>query len=90
VLSVQSSAETVRDAIEREAKKIEPQMLGWRRDIYQNPELGNSELRTSALVATHLRQLSDDIRKTARPAARHHQAYLSAGGGRIATQSADK
>jgi amidohydrolase len=62
-VSVQASAETVRDAIEREVEEIEPQMLGWRRDIHQNPELGNSELRTSALVATHLRQLGYEVRE---------------------------
>jgi metal-dependent amidase/aminoacylase/carboxypeptidase family protein len=63
VISAQLSAETFRDAIEREAKEIEAQMVGWRRDIHQNPELGNSELRTSALVAAHLKQLGYEVRE---------------------------
>jgi amidohydrolase len=56
-LSAQSSAGDIEDAIEREAKGVEAQMIAWRQDIHQNPELGNSEVRTSALVASHLRQL---------------------------------
>jgi metal-dependent amidase/aminoacylase/carboxypeptidase family protein len=63
VITAQSSAETVRDAIEREVKEIEAQMVGWRRDIHENPELGNSELRTSALVGAHLKQLGYEVRE---------------------------
>ncbi len=33
------------------------QIVAWRRDIHQNPELGNHEVRTAALVAEHLRSL---------------------------------
>ncbi|MFM7272278.1 MAG: amidohydrolase [Gammaproteobacteria bacterium] len=49
----------VRDA----AKAIEAEVLRWRRDIHQNPELGNREKRTSALVAKHLKKLGfDEVR----------------------------
>ncbi|MGH8732890.1 MAG: amidohydrolase, partial [Burkholderiales bacterium] len=58
-----AGADTVRDAIEREAKAIEARMIAWRRDIHQNPELGNREFRTAALVAEHLKRLGYDVRE---------------------------
>ena len=41
---------------------IEPQVVAWRRDIHEHPELGNRETRTAALVAEHLRALGMDVR----------------------------
>jgi len=58
-----SRGDTVRDAIEREAKSIEARMIAWRRDIHQNPELGNREVRTAALVAEHLKRLGYEVRE---------------------------
>ena len=39
------------------AEAIQDQVIAWRRDIHQHPELGNHEVRTAALVAEHLRAL---------------------------------
>jgi amidohydrolase len=39
------------------AGRVEPRVIAWRRDIHQNPELGNREFRTSGLIAGHLRAL---------------------------------
>jgi amidohydrolase len=49
-----------REAIESAAAAIEDQVISWRRDIHQHPELGNREFRTAALVADHLRSLGLD------------------------------
>jgi amidohydrolase len=38
-------------------------MIEWRRDIHQNPELGNQEMRTAAIVAQHLRTLGYEVRE---------------------------
>src|SRR5262249_39749123 len=57
-----SHADTIGDAIDQQAKAVEAKMIAWRRDIHQNPELGNREFRTSALVAEHLRKLGYEVR----------------------------
>jgi amidohydrolase len=36
--------------------------VAWRRDIHQNPELGNRETRTAKLVADHLTKLGLEVR----------------------------
>jgi amidohydrolase len=42
---------------------IEAQVITWRRDLHANPELGNREFRTAAIVAAHLRALGlDEVR----------------------------
>ncbi len=40
---------------------IEQQVIEWRRDLHANPELGNRETRTAALVAAHLRSLGMEV-----------------------------
>src|ERR1035437_2298168 len=44
------------------ADRIEAKVIAWRRDIHQNPELGNREFRTSKLVAEHLRNLGLEVK----------------------------
>ena len=48
------------DRIDAAVAALEPQLIAWRRDLHANPELGNREFRTAALVAEHLRQLNFD------------------------------
>lgn len=43
--------------ISNHADKIESQVIDWRRDIHEHPELSNREFRTSKLVAEHLKKL---------------------------------
>jgi amidohydrolase len=47
--------------IERLAKEIEARVIEWRRDLHQNPELGNREFKTSEKVAEHLRRLGMEV-----------------------------
>ncbi len=41
---------------------VEPRLIAWRRDIHENPELGNRETRTADLVSRHLEALGLDVR----------------------------
>ena len=43
---------------------VEAKVIAWRRDIHQNPELGNREFRTAGKVAEHLKALGFDDVKT--------------------------
>ncbi len=49
-------------AINTATTKIEQKVIDWRHDIHQNPELGNRETRTAALVAKHLQSLGMDVK----------------------------
>ena len=51
------------DKINVAASKIEPKCIAWRRDIHQNPELGNNEFRTAKLIADHLRSLGIEVKE---------------------------
>jgi amidohydrolase len=70
-LSVRAQAGTAAppplpDAIMRELRTrvaaVTPRTSTWFRDLHQHPELGGSEVRTSALVAAHLRTLGLEVR----------------------------
>ena len=52
----------LRQAAEERARAVEPQVVTWRRDIHEHPELSNREFRTAALVAGHLRSLGMEVR----------------------------
>ena len=43
--------------------KIESKCIAWRRDLHQNPELGNNEFRTAKLIADHLRSLGFEVKE---------------------------
>jgi amidohydrolase len=49
-------------AIESAAKAVMPQVIGWRRDFHQHPELSNREVRTSRIVAEQLREMGLEVR----------------------------
>jgi amidohydrolase len=51
------------EAVLELTERLKPQMIDWRRDFHQNPELGYEEQRTSAIVAEHLEQLGLEVRR---------------------------
>jgi amidohydrolase len=48
--------------VDRRSEDVEPQVIAWRRDLHEYPELGNREFRTAALVAEHLESLGLAVR----------------------------
>ena len=66
VLALLSSASAfgaiTQQQIDAAAAKVDADVVAWRRDIHQHPELSNREVRTSALVAEHLRKLGLEVK----------------------------
>ncbi|MEZ0167848.1 amidohydrolase [Microvirga sp. TS319] len=58
----QSLVPDLEQQIRSRAAQIEDKLIAWRRDIHQNPELGEQETRTAGLVAEHLSKLGLDVR----------------------------
>ena len=56
----QKSWETI---IQTATTKIESKCIDWRRQLHQNPELGNREFNTAKLIAGHLRSLGMDVKE---------------------------
>lgn len=49
--------------VAKAAESLQDKLIAWRRDFHANPELGNREFRTGAIVAEHLRKLGfDEVR----------------------------
>ena len=56
-LAAAAQAAGERPEVASAAAKVKADVVAWRRDFHQNPELSNREERTSAKVAEHLRKL---------------------------------
>lgn len=67
ILSAESLAQSdiskLKEKAYAAASKIETKCIEWRRDFHQNPELGNRETRTAAIIATHLRKLGIETKE---------------------------
>ena len=54
-------ADSMATAIDRQTAEILPQVVTWRRDFHQHPELGLQEVRTAKVIADHLRALGMEV-----------------------------
>ncbi len=61
-LSAQSPAGRGPGGLEDRVARVMPQVIAWRRDIHQHPELSNREVRTARLVAEHLTSLGLEVK----------------------------
>ncbi len=60
--AVFGQADKLKANIDREADKLEPQMIEWRRHFHQNPELSNREFKTAEKIAAHLKSLGMEVK----------------------------
>ncbi len=51
----------MRAEVDRRMTAVMPKVVSWRRDIHEHPELSGDEVRTSALVAAHLKSLGMEV-----------------------------
>ena len=61
--SQNATSDTLKEKINTSADKIEAKTISWRKDIHQNPELGNNEKRTAKIIADHLRWLGIEVKE---------------------------
>lgn len=59
--TAQNAASSLENQIRKDSMAIESQLIEWRRDIHQHPELGEQETRTAKLVAEHLKSLGLEV-----------------------------
>ncbi|HLB54993.1 MAG TPA: amidohydrolase [Gemmatimonadales bacterium] len=60
-MAAQAPARLTKD-LDAQVAQVMPQVVGWRRDIHEHPELSNRELRTAKLVADQLTRLGLEVR----------------------------
>jgi amidohydrolase len=51
-----------KDEVGRRTDALTEKIISWRRDFHQNPELGNRETRTAAIIAKHLQSLGIEVK----------------------------
>lgn len=62
ISSLQAIAQTnVSAQINTKADALQNQIVAWRRDFHEHPELGNHEIRTSGIIARHLQSLGIQV-----------------------------
>lgn len=63
VFSLQALAQksALRSQVNAKADALQQQVITWRRDFHEHPELGNHEVRTSAIIAKHLQSLGIEV-----------------------------
>lgn len=57
-----ASAEITQQQLDSAVGKVDSQVIAWRRDIHQHPELSNRETRTARVVADHLKKLGLEVK----------------------------
>jgi amidohydrolase len=57
-----AASEDWRAEVDRRSAAVEPQVIAWRRDLHEHPELSNRETRTAGVVAKELERLGIETR----------------------------
>ena len=51
VLLTPITAADLAESVERRVESVMPEVVSWRRDLHEHPELGNREFRTAGIIA---------------------------------------
>jgi amidohydrolase len=62
--SIPAFAQTgvLKNKVTQKADSLQSQVIAWRRDFHEHPELGNREVRTSGIIAKHLQSLGLEVK----------------------------
>jgi amidohydrolase len=60
-LPIFAQSSLMKSAVIKKADSLQSQIVAWRRDFHEHPELGNHEFRTSAIIAKHLKSLGLEV-----------------------------
>jgi len=55
------SQKSLKDIAAKKADSLQDQVIAWRRDFHEHPELGNHEFRTADIIAKHLKSLGMQV-----------------------------
>lgn len=61
-IGIQAQNTALKSKITTKAASLESKVVSWRRDLHQNPELGNREFKTAEKIATHLQSLGIEVK----------------------------
>ncbi|RDI58289.1 amidohydrolase [Flavobacterium glaciei] len=61
-IGIQAQNTALKNKITTKATSLESKVVSWRRDLHQNPELGNREFKTAEKIATHLQSLGIEVK----------------------------
>jgi amidohydrolase len=56
------SQTSLKDITAKKADSLQNQVITWRRDFHEHPELGNHEFRTAGIIADYLKSLGLEVR----------------------------
>ena len=61
--SLADAQTALKPAINQKSDALKDQVIAWRRDFHEHPELGNQEFRTAGIIAAHLKSLGLEVQE---------------------------
>lgn len=61
--SLVNAQSVLKPAINQKSDALKDQVIAWRRDFHEHPELGNQEFRTAGIIAAHLKSLGIEVQE---------------------------
>ena len=61
--SLADAQTALKPSINQKSDALKDQVIAWRRDFHEHPELGNQEFRTAGIIAAHLKSLGLEVQE---------------------------